>query len=195
MELAAEQLPGESEPAVLDVGCGVGLMASLLEARFPGLVGVDVARGVLPQARRNAPGARFVGFDGIRLPFRDGCFDLVFAVCVVHHVGVDGWPGFAAELARVTRPGGVVVIFEHNPLNPLTRAVVSRCEFDRDAVLLGRRQVRRLLDGAGLEACAARYILFFPWAGRLWSGLEAVLHWLPLGAQHYVAARKVERRA
>ena len=192
VELAAELRLEATDPSVLDVGCGVGLVDSMLTPHFRNLVGVDVARGLLPQARQNAPDARFAGFDGAHLPFRVGCFDLVFAMCVVHHVAVEDWPQFASELARVTRPGGLVMIFEHNPLNPLTRVVVSRCEFDRNAVLLGRSRLRRLMAGAGLRECESRYILFFPWPGRLWAGLEGALRWLPLGAQHYVAARKDE---
>ena len=52
-------------------------------------------------------------------------------------------PAFVAELARVVRPGGLVVVFEHNPLNPLTRLVVSRVTFD-DGVRLLRSGERRL---------------------------------------------------
>ena len=37
---------------------------------------------------------------------------------------------------------------KHNPLNPLTRLVVSRCEFDRDAVLLTAKAAKRLLRGS-----------------------------------------------
>ena len=53
-------------------------------------------------------------------------------------------------MARVLRPGGIAAIFEHNPLNPLTRRVVSNCVFDEDAVLLRRRRARGLLRQAGL---------------------------------------------
>jgi hypothetical protein len=89
----------------------------------------------------------------------------------------------------VTRPGGLVVLFEHNPLNPLTRRVVSRCEFDADAVLARSGTVAGLLDDAGLEVVDRRYILFFPKGGKRIARLERALHRVPFGAQYSVAGR------
>src|SRR5207244_9153577 len=67
--------------------------------------------------------------------------------------------------------------------NPLTRLVVGRCEFDRDAVLLALTEARRRLSAAGFSNIRSRYILFFPWRGAVWRWLEARLAWLPLGGQ------------
>ena len=53
------------------------------------------------------------------------------------------------EAARVLRPGGVFAIIEHNPLNPATRLIVRRLPMDRNAILLGARETRRLLRAAG----------------------------------------------
>ena len=64
-------------------------------------------------------------------------------------------------MRRVCRPGGLIVLFEHNPWNPLTRRAVRGCEFDRDAELLSRREASRLLSEAGVEDRRGRYILFF----------------------------------
>ena len=80
------------------------------------------------------------------------------------------------------------MVFEHNPLNPITRLVVSRCEFDDDAVLLGQGKLRALLAATGLVECDHRNILFFPWSGPVWSALERSLGWLPFGAQHLLQA-------
>jgi SAM-dependent methyltransferase len=190
VRLATEHLPAVSEPALLDVGCGVGLVHGLVRERFPNVTGVDVAPAALAQASRDSDGGRFALYDGRHLPFDAGAFDLTYAVNVLHHVPPEGWSAFCAELARVTRPGGLVVVFEHNPRNPLTRMVVSRCEFDEDAVLVGHGRLRALLREAGLTECDHRYIVFFPWSGRPWSTLERALGWLPAGAQHLVAARK-----
>jgi hypothetical protein len=52
-------------------------------------------------------------------------------------------------MARVTRPGGLICIIEHNALNLLTRLAVNRCPFDADAVLLRSGQSQELLRGAG----------------------------------------------
>jgi SAM-dependent methyltransferase len=192
-ETIARRFGPAVEPSLLDLGCGVGEISRRLDRGGRRLLGADVALGVLRRAQRALPRRRFVRFDGRRLPFRDGGFDLVLAVCVVHHVPPRAWPGFFAEMARVVRPGGLAVVFEHNPLNPLTRWAVSRCEFDADAVLLGARTVRALLAGAGLAVGERGHLLFFPWAGGPWRWLERKLRAVPLGAQYFVAGEKPGR--
>lgn len=189
-ELAQRHFTRPAEAAVLDVGCGVGLMERLLLSHFPRLFGVDVAADAIREARRNAPGATFLEYEGSILPFPDDEFDLVFAICVVHHVPPSRWGQFVGEMSRVVKPGGVVAVFEHNPINPLTQRVVSRCEFDRDAVLLNASAACRLLQGAGLRSIERRYILFFPWLRQPWRSLERAFCWLPLGAQYYAAGEK-----
>jgi hypothetical protein len=93
-------------------------------------------------------------------------------------------------MARVTRPGGIVAIFEHNPWNPLTRKVVRDCEFDVGVELLSRRRTVELLSAAGLEVEEWRYIVFFPREGGGLRRVERSVARLPLGAQYYTAARR-----
>jgi SAM-dependent methyltransferase len=143
---------------------------------------------MIEAARTANPKVDYRVADGTQLPFEDGSFDLAFAVCVLHHVPPPDRPVFVAELARVTRPGGLAVVLEHNPLNPLTRLAVSRCEFDDDAILLGRRETRGRLRAVGLEPVEQRYIIFFPWRSAVLGRAERALAPVPLGAQYYVAA-------
>lgn len=145
---------------------------------------------MLERAAVTNPGAEYRLYDGHRLPLDDGSVDVAFAICVVHHVPVPQWGAFAAEMARVLRPGGIAAVFEHNPLNPLTRRVVSNCVFDEDAVLLRGRRTVGLLRGAGLEPCEHRYIAFLPFGGRAAAGVERALGRVPLGAQYYASAIK-----
>lgn len=177
---------------ILDVGSGVGLMEAHLAGSVKRVVGVDLAADAVCSAK-SIGGAAFLVYDGSRLPFADGAFDAVFAVCVLHHVDPPQWGSFTAEMARVTRPGGMVVVFEHNPWNPATRVVVSRCEFDRGVTLLSAPLVARLLRAATGEAPARRFLFFFPWQGRSWRALERFLGWLPMGAQYVAHARKRNR--
>ena len=58
------------------------------------------------------------------------------AICVLHHVPMSNRFKLVNEMVRVARPQGIVAIFEHNPLNPLTRHAVNSCELDKDAILL-----------------------------------------------------------
>lgn len=168
----------------LDVGCGVGETDAILRSRFALLHGTDVSEESLRQARRANPHVRYALSDGRRLPYDEASFDVVFAICVLHHVPVERRPAFARELHRVTRPGGAIVVMEHNPANPLPRLAVRRCDFDDDAVLLARREVRDLLAATGSGWAQHRYILFFPSERPLVRALERRLGRIPLGAQY-----------
>jgi SAM-dependent methyltransferase len=171
----------------LDVGCGGGLSHPHLTA-LARLEGVDLSEAMIASAQERNPDVLYHVGDGSRLPLEDDAFDLTFTSCVLHHVPRAERGAFVRELGRVTRQGGLVVVFEHNPLNPLTRLAVHRCEFDKDAVLLGRGETRQRLIRAGLQVAEERYILFFPWRGRLLERAEHALARFPLGAQYYVAA-------
>jgi SAM-dependent methyltransferase len=191
VDLAARRLGDPSNLEVLDVGCGPGETDAFLEGIFSALHGVDISAGMIEQAGRRNPWASYSSYgEGEALPREDEAFDLTFAISVLHHVRIDQRPGLVAEMARVTRPGGLVTIFEHNPWNPLTRKAVRGCPFDEDAVLLPRRRARQLLEGAGLGPAEAAYITFFPGEGPRLERAERALRWLPLGAQYYVAHRR-----
>jgi ubiquinone/menaquinone biosynthesis C-methylase UbiE len=97
-EAALERIDGRVQRA-LDVGTGTGAGARALAKRFPGadVVGVDVAPGMLDEARRLAPGIEFLQGDAADLPFREGEFDLVTHANMIP---------FLDETARVLRPGG-----------------------------------------------------------------------------------------
>ena len=177
-------LPADAR--ILDVGCGAGLTDGFLSSRRSGVVGVDPSVELASRAQASNASTAHLAGDGLRLPFRSGSFDVVFAICVLHHVPPVRWEEFVAEMARVARPGGVVAVYEHNPFNPLTRLAVARCEFDEDAVLLRRKRTAELLRGAGLRDVRNEYILFFPWRGNAFRNVEGRLKKLALGAQYAV---------
>jgi hypothetical protein len=98
-------------------------------------------------------------------------------------------------MARVARPGGIVLVLEHNPLNPVTRYIVSRCAFDHDAVLLRRGSGLKLLAAAGLARGGSGYLAFWPKRSAFVERLERRIDWLPAGAQYYAWATKTGRPA
>jgi SAM-dependent methyltransferase len=169
---------------MLDIGCGIGLLHRYLPAFTDHVVGVDVSEDALRQARQRNSDVAYQHYDGRRLPFGAGQFDLALAVTVMHHVPVAQWPDFVREAHRVIKPGGAFIVIEHNPLNPLTRYVVSRSEIDADAVLLRAGQVGTLMRQAGFQNIGRDYIFFTPFKARLIQVLEQHLAWLPLGAQY-----------
>jgi SAM-dependent methyltransferase len=190
LELAERAVGPPDGLAFLDLGCGPGETDSFLEGRVGGLAGVDVSPRMLAQARRRNPWAEYRDYgEGDPIPYEDASFDVCFAICVFHHVRRSQRTGVVAEMKRVCRPGGLIAVFEHNPLNPLTRRAVRGCEFDRDADLLRRRAALRLLSESGLHP-HGRYIEFFTRDSRLLRRIESRLGWLPLGAQYAVFARR-----
>lgn len=174
-----------AESSVLDVGCGTGLTDEVLLPYVGSLVGVDVTAEMVDLAADRNPAASYSPYDGQRLPCDDKEFDLVFAINVVHHVAPAKWDDFLSELLRVTASGGLAVVIEHNPLNPLTRKSVRECPFDEDATLVGPRRIRRGFHRAGATRTGHKYILFAPLGGdRVRAVEEAFGWWCPLGAQH-----------
>lgn len=184
------------DPGTLDalhVGCGEGKLDGYLRGVFARLTGCDLSPGLLDEAAARGTDGRYLVADGTRLPFADGSFDVTFTANVLHHVPPAQWASFSREMARVTEPGGLVTVFEHNPFNPLTRLAVARCSFDEDVVLLRRPKTRSLLEGAGLRVDQQDYILFFPWDKPVFRRLERKLTRFPMGAQYLVAARRPHR--
>lgn len=190
--LARRRFADLEHARMLDFGCGTGTLDALIAPYVGTVAGVDVSSGLLDAAAKANPDLDYRHYDSNTLPYEDHTFDLAFASCVFHHIEPGERAAAAAELARVLRPGGVVAVYEHNPVNPLTRLAVSRCEFDEGVELLSPAETRGLLRQARLQSVESRYLAFFPWRGRAFRTIERGLGRLPLGAQYVVAAAKVE---
>jgi SAM-dependent methyltransferase len=180
----AQIAPDVSRLRVLDVGCGVGLVHRYIAAAVGSLYGTDVSRTSIEVARNENPDVVYESYDGRALPYPDARFDCAYAICVLHHVPVPQWQEFVAEMRRVVRPGGLVLLIEHNPLNPATQFVVRNAPMDENAVLVWPRRLRSLMKAAGLAHSWTRYVLFTPFAGRLFRKLDHLLSPIPLGAQY-----------
>lgn len=110
--------PGQ---AILDVGCGTGVVARDLAIRIGEtgrVVGIDPSARLIQEALRRLDQkglkgrVEFQRADGAALPFPDGSFDLVVASAVFGHV--PNGPEVLAEMVRVARPAGTVVAFDHD---------------------------------------------------------------------------------
>jgi ubiquinone/menaquinone biosynthesis C-methylase UbiE len=117
-ELVRAQLPCE---AFLDAGCGDGRYLAALAAELPARrAGTDISERILETARQRVD-ADFRQGSLEALPFADGEFDLVLCTQVIEHV--PDADGAIAELARVLRPGGALVISTDNARNFVTQAL------------------------------------------------------------------------
>lgn len=178
---------------ILDFGAGVGASVPHWYEAFPeaSLTCLDVSERSLAIARDHHPdAAQYRVFDGVTIPFEAGSFDVAFAACVFHHIDTVHQVPLLCELRRVLTDNGRLFVFEHNPLNPLTRHAVNTCPFDVNAVLIGARTLQDRLLAAGFGRAALAYRIFFPHSLRILRPLERVLTRLPLGAQYRICAQK-----
>jgi len=170
----------------LDVGCGQGDLLRLARSNFKSAAGCDPS-GEMLKSCGDLNVRRQASVDA--LPYDDASFDFLTAVCVYHHVPLDRRAELTAESRRVLRPGGILCIIEHNPLNPITRRIVSRSPVDADAKLLTPNETGGLLSNAGCKVLETRFFLLFPERlHRLTRPLEDTLRALPFGGQYAVFA-------
>jgi trans-aconitate methyltransferase len=181
-----------TEPAsILDFGCGVGRSIGFLKRAFPKshVVGADVSQRSLEKARQSHPDAEFFHAQELDAARQ---FEMLFVAGVFHHIPAEQQLEQMCRCAGLLAPGGHLALFEHNPLNPVTRYVVHACQFDRDATLLRLHTMLRLLRAAQLRVVHWRYTLFFPAALRALRRVEPYLGWVPLGGQYAVHAIRGE---
>ncbi|MFY1635627.1 demethylmenaquinone methyltransferase [Solwaraspora sp. WMMB335] len=110
---------------VLDVGAGTGVSTAELGRAGVWAVGTDISLGMLRTGRQARPEVPLLAGDALALPFADASFDAVTISFALRNV-VDT-DGALAELARVTRPGGRLVVCEFSAptFAPLRRVYFS----------------------------------------------------------------------
>jgi SAM-dependent methyltransferase len=178
---------------ICDFGSGIGNSIPFFRTYFPdaSLTSSDVSARSLALSRERFPDSNdYLLIENDRIPSEPDAFDVVFSACVFHHISHDEHALWLRELHRITKPGGLIAIFEHNPLNPLTVHAVNTCPFDVNAKLIFARDMARRLRDAGWASPRIRYNLFFPRGLSLLRPIEDGLGWLPLGAQYVALARK-----
>jgi 2-polyprenyl-3-methyl-5-hydroxy-6-metoxy-1,4-benzoquinol methylase len=174
---------------VLDFGCGVGLLSGFLKQHVPGaqIHGFDISADSIRKVDRLLTDQGLFTSEFDRLAHD---YDLIIVANVMHHLAPHQRQATVHELTSRLNPDGRLVILEHNPANPLTRRIVERCPFDKDAVLLAPPEARHYLLQAGLRVVRRDYVVFMP-RGLSWlRPLEAWLVWLPLGAQYVIVGEK-----
>jgi ubiquinone/menaquinone biosynthesis C-methylase UbiE len=163
---AAGVQPGQK---VLDVACGTGIVARAVADRLGGsgtVVGVDLNEGMLAVARRLRPDLEWRQADVVDLPDPDGTFDAV--LCQMALMFFPDRTAALREMARVTRPGGVVALvvpasLEDQPAYGPFVEMAGRVAGPAAVSLLGTYwacgdldELRRLVTSAGLDVVDVR---------------------------------------
>lgn len=179
--------------SILDFGSGIGNSIPFFKEYLgdAALVCADVSERSLEVAEMRYPGmAARLPLQGSQIPAEPDQFDIAFSACVFHHIPHQEHIAWLSELRRVTRPGGILAVFEHNPLNPLTTRAVNTCPFDENAHLMRARELAKRFRAAGWAKPRIRYHVFFPRALAMLRPLELRLAWFAAGAQYSVTAAK-----
>ena len=133
----ADDLQLRAGDRVLDVGCGSGRLAMVFAARVApsgSVDGIDAAAEMIKlattRARRHGLPAHFQAAFAQRLPFADASFDAVACTLALHHVAEDDQQTAVAEMHRVLKPGGRLLIAEfrrgqrHSRIRPTVAAAI-----------------------------------------------------------------------
>jgi SAM-dependent methyltransferase len=159
----------------LDLGCGSGGFLTILAGKCGHAVGADIVPAFVEEARNTLErhgrsNAEVVLLQQGKLPFADGEFDRLLMVDTIHHL--ENVQETLDEAARVLRPGGLLLVFEPNKLNPL---LALMCLFDpneQGLLRLGTFDAYERILSARFEVVARAYngLLVGP-SGRLARGV------------------------
>lgn len=188
-ELAAQGVDTKAGLRLLDFGCGVGASIPYLRQYFAQaeLFGVDVSPDSLELARaRYGSFAKFLAASEGELPAEVEALDAAYAMCVFHHVDECKHIELLSKIRGRLKPNGLLIVYEHNPLNPLTVRVVNNCPFDANAKLIRASLMAERCRRAGFRDVSVKYRVFFPGFLKAFRFAEGLLKWLPLGGQYYV---------
>ncbi len=119
MKPIAAWLAGRNQRGLtaLDVGCGTGRLLAFLHDAWPGLrlTGLDLSAPYLAEARRlvgRTARAKLTEGAAERLPFEDASVDVIASSFLLHELPHDVRESALAEMARVVKPGGIVVVVD-----------------------------------------------------------------------------------
>lgn len=145
--------------SILDLGCGTGQLVSRLTKEFPeaNVTGLDYSSAMLAKATDRVDAALLQG-DAGALPFAAGSYDVV--TCTESFHWYADQQSTLDQVARLLRPGGVVIIGSIAAFGSIDRRGVERLSrrLDQPIKALTGNQLRRLLGKAGLDITRQRRV-------------------------------------
>lgn len=162
---------------VLEVGIGTGRIAVTLGVP---IVGLDLSRPMMQVLLEKTDVIPIVEGDARRLPFPDSCFDAAYVAHVLHLI--PDWEQALAELARVVRPGGLVLAVRGSGATDIEREMNAAIQVRSHPV--GAHTIEEIDDGARRLGLTVRSLETITWtaptdmretveqvAAGIWSGM------------------------
>jgi 2-polyprenyl-3-methyl-5-hydroxy-6-metoxy-1,4-benzoquinol methylase len=134
---------GRRDLTIFDVGCGSGWLCERLLA-YGQVTGIDLAGEVIERARLRVPDATFIAGDFMGLALPSGKADVIVTLEVLSHVADQ--PAFLAKLARMLKPGGLLMIATQNRFVLERSADVAPRAPGQIRRWVNQRELRRLLE-------------------------------------------------
>jgi SAM-dependent methyltransferase len=164
LEVIEQVLRAEKPKLILDYGCGGGWLSLLLLKWGFRFVGIDVSKNMVKNAKIVCHDLDFVVCDAMRLPFKEGVFDFVVGISILHHLDLKR---ATDELKRISLARSAFLFMEPNLLNPLS--AFGRKFFPMEAHTEGEKsytpeylKTALSLAGFNVEKCFALFFLTFP---------------------------------
>lgn len=174
-----------------EFGCGIGRNFPYISKAFPNteISGSDISDASIQIAKINNPNVKFI--NECQISKNCNLYDLIFVAGVFHHIPIDERLNVMKSLYKKVNVGGSIVIFEHNPFNPITKRIVRDCPYDADALLLKPKELIHYVSSSGFHFESFEYCLFFPPFMRIGMNIERMLGKIPLGGQYWVKAVRI----
>ena len=182
--LVVKETISKTPKSILEFGCGTGRNLGYFETYFPeaNIYAYDPSEASINIAKKNNSNVNFLKKDELN----NIKYDLIFIAGVFHHIEVDQRQETMNFIKGVLENSGQLVVFEHNPYNPVTVRAVNTCPFDEDAIILKAKELVDLGIESGLKVYRKRYCLFFPAFLKKLRFIEKFLTKIPFGGQYYI---------
>ena len=160
--LLHELLAPQAGDFILDVGCGTGIFTGPVLSAGAEVVGLDISLPMIARACSRFRQERFMPLAGnmLALPFASGSFDKVYSMTALEFV--DDGQAAVAELERVTRSGGVIVLSTLNRLSPWAerrlQAGAEGHELFKSMIFRSPTEIRGLLPAGATLRTAIHFL-------------------------------------
>lgn len=177
---------------ILDFGCGDGFITQQLAKAYKKstVIGVDPSPDIIKEAQKNYPETTFYVSSKELDAIKNQKFDFIVASGVFHHIPFNEHAYYIKQIVSLLKPGGVIILFELNPLNPGTRYFFNTCPFDVDAQMLYPWYAKKLFKSYTDIKTALKYYAFFPKQLSFLRPIEPHFEWLPCSGLYACIAKK-----